>query len=711
MSFPRKLDVASRMNYPTHHSPKTWAALVVATFALFVLPQAAQAATYYWDNNGATTGFGAAGGTWAGLTADWTTDPTGGSTPTGFTTSTSDALNFGNGATGLGAGTITVTGGVSASSMTFSSGSGAIVLSSGGTITLAAATTITVNNPSDTINSALGGAATSFTMAGTGILNLGGASTFAGTSIINGGTLALNVGGSINNGSGTMNVGGAGGAGTFTIAGGSYTNSNSGNFSLVVGAGSAGIFNISSGSLNLTNAGGGIVLGNAGTAAWNQTGGTVTLAGNLGIYVANAATGASTMTISGGSLTASISALNFGTRANSTLSISNSGTATVGSITLGAGNVNATNVINLGDGTNFVGGANIAVGGTSGVLSTGAISRTNGSLTINFMGGTLRASAASATFLGPAANVSVSVQDAGGVIDNGGNAITLVPVLAHGGVASTDGGLIFKGFGVTTLTGTSTYTGGTTIAQGNSTSAGNSIDTLKLDFSTSAAITNIINSGSVLTLGGGIATNAQTVLGGGKLLLNGKASTTNSQTLASTTIGTGGSGIVLTANATANPLSVNLGAITRTSGGVVDFTNPTGTISAANGILTSTGIASTILTDPTSGTAYATVGGSDWAAKDATNAFIVPGTVAGIYTTANSAATFSGNADITGSLSATAASTVNSIRFNTGSFTLTLAGINTISTGGVLFGSGITGDNHHRRHDRCRHRERTRLHQ
>ncbi|MEI8021788.1 MAG: hypothetical protein WCH39_26495, partial [Schlesneria sp.] len=59
--------------------------------------------------------------------------------------------NFGNGATGLGAGTVTMSGTLSSSNITFASGSGAIVLSGGTSLTLPATAVITVNHSSDTI--------------------------------------------------------------------------------------------------------------------------------------------------------------------------------------------------------------------------------------------------------------------------------------------------------------------------------------------------------------------------------------------------------------------------------------------------------------------------------------------------------------------------------------------------------------------------------
>jgi len=152
---------------------------------------------YYWDNDGSTAGFGTAGGTWASPTTGnasqgWSVDATGNSLPGNITTAGSDLVNFGNGATGLGAGTVAVSGNVSFSQMTFASGSGAITLS-GGTINLpvGGTGTIAANNASNNISSVLAGTGSSLTVASvsTGTLTLSGANTYPGITTISGGTL------------------------------------------------------------------------------------------------------------------------------------------------------------------------------------------------------------------------------------------------------------------------------------------------------------------------------------------------------------------------------------------------------------------------------------------------------------------------------------------------------------------------------------------
>jgi len=103
--------------------------------------------TYYWDNNGATAGFGAAGGTWAaptpGGTTGWSTDNTGASAIGSVTTTTGDTLYFGFDPAALGSGTVTVSGTQAAGNIRFGNGSGAIALT-GGTIDMSSGGNATI---------------------------------------------------------------------------------------------------------------------------------------------------------------------------------------------------------------------------------------------------------------------------------------------------------------------------------------------------------------------------------------------------------------------------------------------------------------------------------------------------------------------------------------------------------------------------------------
>ena len=196
-----------------------------AVAVLCALTHTAHAATYYLDNNSTTAGFGTAGGTWAAPTLNlWSTDSTGVAAPgASITTTTSDALHFGTATDGLTAGTITLSGTVSANSLTFGSASGAITLS-GGVVNIGGATpTITVNNTTNTISRLSGTGGLTKAGSGTLILQAPGIAANArpgpsGSVVVNAGVLRYetttgdpDLSGSfaINNGS-TLQINGAG---------------------------------------------------------------------------------------------------------------------------------------------------------------------------------------------------------------------------------------------------------------------------------------------------------------------------------------------------------------------------------------------------------------------------------------------------------------------------------------------------------------------
>jgi len=471
------------------------------------------AATYYWDNNGTTAGFGTAGGIWAAPTVSlWSLSTDGTGIPeASITTATTDLLNFGNGAIGLGTNTITVSGTVASSNMTFASGSGVITLS-GGTITLAPTATITVNNSADTIGSILGGAATSLTKDGTGTLTLTGANTYSGTTTINAGTLqignngtsgTLGSGSVLNNGrlcfhrtdtttfNGTITGGGeliVARGGTLTLASGA----NVTQFQVYGGDGAAqnlgaGTFVVQS-NASLTVSGW-FLLGNQRnqSGTFNQSGGTVNLTsstpvGNekgeirIGHWDSN-----SSYNLSGGTLSALNADITLSWDGHGTLAVSG-GTANLRGVKFCTGNKSRTGTLNL-SGTGIL---NIGAGG----LYDGSTSANP--IAITFSGGTLGALANWTTSGNQMNNQTITLSNTNTIDTTGGN-ITLTPALTGAG------GITKVGAGTLTFSGPNTYTGATTISNG----------TLK------TTLSNILPQGAPLSIESGafleLSTTTQTV--------------------------------------------------------------------------------------------------------------------------------------------------------------------------------------------------------
>ncbi len=288
--------------------------------------------------------------------------------------------------------------------------------------------------------------------------------TFAGTRDLNLGTGPVTLGPgnrTVTAAAGTLTAGGAlshvatfskAGAGTLALAGGGSLS----RFDI-----NAGTVRVEGGTLTI---GSYLTVNSSGTAgAYEQTGGTVTLpAAAHGAYVGNAGTPTSTFTVSGGSFTVSgTEGLRMSAGGASTITVSGAGSVTATNAG-GAGllfNKSAgTAVCNLGDGVTFS-------DGTSGTLTVNRVQRTDGTGTLNFNGGTLRASQDNPAFCDDA-GIGAYVKEAGGILDNNGRTIAIGQALQHGGAAPTDGGLTFKGAGSTLLTGANTYTGPTKIQAG-----------------------------------------------------------------------------------------------------------------------------------------------------------------------------------------------------------------------------------------------------
>ncbi len=442
-----------------------------------------------------------------------------------------------------------------------------------------------------------------------------------------------------------------------------------------LGTGLTAATNVTWGSVNITGAAGNIGITGAGTI----TTGNITLAGNRTLSIGNA------ITLSGNSIY-TIADTTASTATDATLSglisggfgITKEGAGTLvlsGLTNSFSGNV----VINAGE---LQANVASAVAGTYSILGTGTVTA-NAGTTLRFRsnGSTNIYTYTNAIALN---NATLAYEDGnhvltGAVTLTGANTVTgvwsgknLTITGAIGGTGSlTKSGV--SGQGTTlVLAGANTYTGGTTVADG----------TLSLDFSNAAApVFNILAAGSALTLSGGTT-----------LSVTGKTLTANNQTLLGTTLSGATGGITVAANAGASgTLTLDLGVLTRTASATLNITgNAT--------VMTSTGTALSVLTDATTGAAYATVGGTDWAAKNATNTTIVGlSTLVGGYTVFNDASapvTLSGNAHLTQALAGTytlaANSTPTTIRnITTAGNTVALAG-NNLSTSGILSSVNLT---------------------
>ncbi len=371
--------------------------------------------------------------------------------------------------------------------------------------------------------------------------------------------------------------------------------------------------------------------------------------------------GTSTLNISGGTFTGG-STFFLGVRGSSTLNVSNSATMTLTTLEMGHPSGNAvSNVVNLGDGTNFTGGTNINNGGTSGVLALGSVVQGLGTSTFNFNGGTLRATVVSANFL--TGLTSATVQNAGGIIDNSGFAIGIGQALLHGGSNATDGGMVFNGTGVTTLTRrrANSYNGNTTVNNGTLIQNFSGYTTTPTDH---RHATLTLNSANFQVLQKSATNTTDTF---GNLVLNGGANT-----LTGTQVG--GSGA----------LTINLGSITRNNGAYVNFNLPTG------GSITSTRT-NDGSTGTDSGTGiygnWATVTGAsgtaDWAANDGSNNLVAYT----FYSTMVAGTSDTNNDQVAGNLTLTVAHTPNTLKVASTGAGQSLALSNnlvTIGNGGLL---------------------------
>ena len=417
-----------------------------------------------------------------------------------------------------GAGLLTLAGSGGATFANFNGGTGGLTLSAGTTGTLTAAVlagaqswtnnsanVLSVGNVNNggfaltlagTSDTAVGGVISgggALTKTGASTVTLTAANTYTGATTVSAGTLNLQgnrtgaATGGINVQSGTLNTSN----GTYTV-GATFV----GNGELAA----VGVFNQSGGTLTTSgnqvlvgNGGTGTALGSNSTGTYNLSGGTLnTIAGALGVVVGvnRGTTGIFNLSATGNLNMAAASTLQIG-RSDGTATTTNitgtfnqtGGTAKVGILQMGGSTTNPANsagskaTLTLTGGTfsavtfTQLSGANtststITIGGTADVtLPAFPTARgTSSTATLNFDGGTLRPTAASAAFISGLTNAFIKTGGARIDVPTGRN-ITITQALLTGG-GSPGGGLTKDGVGVLALTGANTYVGSTLIGGG-----------------------------------------------------------------------------------------------------------------------------------------------------------------------------------------------------------------------------------------------------
>ncbi|MGE8666342.1 MAG: autotransporter domain-containing protein [Achromobacter mucicolens] len=421
---------------------------------------------------------------------------------------------------------------------------------------------LTVNSAAGDFSGVIGGAG-GFTVAG-GTQTFSGVNIYTGaTDIGNGATLALAGSGSLAASSGVINNG------TFDIS------STTAGASITALTG-AGITTLGSRTLTLTNAAGtyagaidgtgGITL-NAGTqtltgnntysGATTINGGTLALAGNGSAAASNVVVNNGTFDISNAAAGASVTGLS-GSGAvalgSRTLTISNAASAFGGSI-------GGTGGLTVGGGTQTLTGANTYTGATT--ISPGA------TLAVN-SGGSIAASSGitnqgTLDISGTAAGASATSLSGSGNVALGARTLTLTNAAGNfsGSIAGT-GGLTLNG-GTQVLAGTNSYTGATTINSGTLAVTGSLSSASNVVLAGPGAALDVSGAGAqrMTALAGGAGTRLQ--LGTSTLTLDSPADSTFDGAL-------NGSGVFAKQGAgmlTLNGDSSGFAGLTRVDGGTL----------------------------------------------------------------------------------------------------------------------------------------------
>lgn len=484
---------------------------------------------------------------WTGTTSnDWTVGgnwstgvaPTGGATVTINANSPNPTVLGVSGPATATIGTLSMSSSPAASPNTFTS---ALTIQNGSTLTSG------VSNIGfwDAGASVTGSATVTVTGAGSSwsatsvALGTGKTSGITGTSapgtlnIANGATVSV---------AGAINLGASGGSGTLNVTGGA---------TLTTGNATMSDFAPTTvNTANVSGAGSKWTVGgtlSVGTGAGNQpgsntlnvtNGGAVAATGNVtlgGLNLSTAGTGIVTVTGAGSQFSTG-GALNIGSWGRGSLTVANGAAVTANTVTMTAASPLATastSTLNLS---------------SSGTLATQALTAGAGSAQANFDGGTLRATANNAAFIGGFTGTELNLAAGGLNIDTGSFVDTAASPFT--GI----GALTKFGAGTLVLTGNNAYTGGTTISAG----------TLQIgNGGTSGSIAgNVTNNGTlafdrsdtVVDNGQISGTGAVSQMGTGTVVLTGNSSYTGGTTISAGTLqlGNGGASGSIAGNVTNN---------------------------------------------------------------------------------------------------------------------------------------------------------------
>jgi len=616
----------------------------ISWLGLMLLAGTVGAANLTWDTatgDGATITDGS--GNWVTGSGNWNT----GSGDTTWTDG-SDAI-IGGGTLGA-AGTITITSGVSANSLTFNNpnGGGAYTIS-GGTLTLTGSAAIT-NNANSTINSLIAGSA-GLSKAGTGMLTLSRDNSLTGNTIVNSGTLDIAPGGVLHCSTYTV----ASGATLLLSAildnpiGGGYTLLLSGNMNSTGGAANTlGTIILTNGTMSGVSA-----IDDYGTYYVNASGATITANGNNNIInAANFGMGGGTLTLVTPIVTDSLSISSvIGTSpakggglykdGNGTLTLSGAniyiGNTTVnsGTLDLAPGGVLRSPTFTVASGATLKLSATVdSPLGTGYTLllsgnmnSTGGAAVTLGTVTLNngtMSGvsatddyGTYCVSGSGATITANGNNNIINAANIGmsGLLTlatpNATDSLSISAAIGtstvqSGGLTKTGNGTLILS-GANTLTGAITLNAGTLVLSGvggslsscNSLALGSGV-TLKLDNTTASNNTDRLKDTATVTLNGGTF-----------LMSNDGGASNFSETVGALTVAAGTSTIATSQAQAGYSNTLTFASLTYT-GGFVDFSGPGLGDDARNRIMFTT---PPTLVNGIIGT-WATYGGSTYATYD-----------------------------------------------------------------------------------------------